>query len=207
MSGNFKGFKPVLDNGHGGLINGIYQTAGKQYQHPGEPVIYEGVYNRTMVQKIVWELQLKGVPYFLLVPEPADVSVDERCRRFDRIWSENPNTYLTSIHGNAAKGRGIEGFTTRGVTKADPLCDFILSKIERKFSGETLMRFDWSDGDRDKEKDFNLLAMTKGPAMILELGFMDNVQDFKFMTDHFKQRMLAGIIAEGMAEIYFKGIA
>jgi N-acetylmuramoyl-L-alanine amidase len=206
MNENFKGFKPVLDNGHGGLINGIYQTLGKQYKHPGEPVIYEGVFNRVMVQKIIWELQMKGVPFFELVPEPADISIDERCQRFDRILMDHPNTYLNSIHGNAAKGRGIEGFTTVGKTKADPLCDFILSGIEKGFSDETLMRFDYTDGDRDKEKDFTLLAHTKGPSMIFELGFMDNIQDYRFMTDHYKQRKLAGIISDAMAHIYFEGI-
>jgi hypothetical protein len=36
-----------LDAGHGGLKNGVYQTAGKRSNHPvdGE-VFYEGVNNR-----------------------------------------------------------------------------------------------------------------------------------------------------------------
>jgi N-acetylmuramoyl-L-alanine amidase len=207
MSENFKGFKPVLENGHGGLINVIYQTAGKQYTHPGKPVIYEGVYNRQMVGFIKADLIAKGVPNITLVPEETDVSIDERCKRFDRIWLEDKMIYLASIHGNAAKGKGIEAFTTKGRTKADPICDFILQYVERGFSTETLMRFDYSDGDRDKEKDFTLLAKTKGPSMIFELGFMDNPEDYMFMTDQGKQRKLAGIIAEAMARIYFEGIA
>jgi N-acetylmuramoyl-L-alanine amidase len=210
MNENFKGFKPVLDNGHGGLINDIYQTAGKQFQHLGKDAFYEGVYNRQMVELIVQRLKQKNVPFHILVPEDRDIMLEARCERFDRIWTKERNTYLSSIHGNAAPvhgtGIGIEGWTTKGKTNADPICDYILKQIATGFQEVTPMRFDFSDGDRDKEKDYTLLAMTKGPAMIFELGFYDNIKDYAFMTENISMRKLAYIIADAMAYIYFYGI-
>jgi len=210
MNENFKGFKPAFDNGHGGLINGIYQTDGKQFHHPNEQPFYEGVYNRQMVKLVEQRLRERNIPFHTLVPEDKDVSLQGRCERFDRIWEKDQLTYLTSFHGNASPvsgtGRGIEGWTTKGRTLADPLCDFILKRIESGFKDVTPMRFDFTDGDRDKEKDFTILAKTKGPAMILELGFYDNMKDYNFMKNNVIMRNLAIIIADAMADIYLKGI-
>lgn len=40
------------------------------------------------------------------------------------------------------------------------------------------MRFDFSDGDADKEDNFYILKNTNCPAILLENFFMDNQVDF-----------------------------
>ena len=43
----------ILDNGHGGMLNGKYQTSGKRSpKWPDGSQMFEGVFNRGVVQKI-----------------------------------------------------------------------------------------------------------------------------------------------------------
>lgn len=39
----------LLDNGHGGLINGEYTTPGKRKDWGADGIIYEGEFNRAIV--------------------------------------------------------------------------------------------------------------------------------------------------------------
>ncbi|MGB6268718.1 MAG: hypothetical protein WBF67_06855 [Olleya sp.] len=47
----------LLDNGHGGLINGVYQTARKQVDWQDKDIIYEGEFNRAIVNGIIEQLK------------------------------------------------------------------------------------------------------------------------------------------------------
>ena len=43
----------ILDNGHGGVIDGVYQTKGKRSpKFENGDVLYEGVFNRRVVKKL-----------------------------------------------------------------------------------------------------------------------------------------------------------
>jgi hypothetical protein len=70
----------ILDNGHGGLDpeTGKYTTAPnwdpkdpgtwkKMHVHDGEP-LFEGVFNRQVVDRIAWKLSDLGIDYTVLVP-------------------------------------------------------------------------------------------------------------------------------------------
>ena len=44
----------LLDPGHGGIIDGVYQTAGKRSpKFPDGSVLYEGEFNRDVVGRII----------------------------------------------------------------------------------------------------------------------------------------------------------
>ena len=60
-------------------------------------------------------MQMQGFYASLLVPEDEDVSLDERCKRVNRVCSElgRRNVCLVSIHVNAA-GRGDKWYNASG---------------------------------------------------------------------------------------------
>lgn len=195
-------FIPILDNGHGGIINGIYQTPGKRSPKYPFGQIFEGAFNRWIVNGLMEQLDEAGIPYFHVSPELRDITLETRCKRTNLIQAEHPNAYLLSIHANGGGGTGIEGFTSRGQTRSDLVCEEFLKGLEICMPNEK-MRFDtYSDGDRDKEAGYKLLTGTNGMAILLELGFMDNPEDCKKQLDAIHRLGLINSLFETTKNIY-----
>lgn len=173
-----KNLIPIFDNGHGGMIGGNYQTPGKRSPNWECGVLYEGMFNRWVVNRLIEKMDRAGLKYYHVSPELDDVGLAERVNRANDIHRINPKTYLLSVHANAGGGVGIEGFTSIGDTGSDPICDAFLKRFSEDFENVQKMRFDLSDGDRDKEANFYVLRKTICPALLLELGFMDNLEDY-----------------------------
>lgn len=168
----------VLDNGHGGTINGVYQTAGKRSPNWHYGVLYEGVFNRWVVRRIIEKLDRLKIPYYYLTPEQRDISLPTRVKRSDRIYKENQKTWLLSVHANGGGGYGTEGFTSYGHTTSDGIMDIVLKDFENNVRGVSGMRYDKSDGDLDKESGFYILRKPIMPSGLIEIGFMDNLSDY-----------------------------
>lgn len=164
----------LLDNGHGGIIAGIPQTAGKRSPEYGGKILYEGEFNRAIVNRLIERLQESNIDYINLVPELTDVPLKERVNRANKIDSEeNRDCILISTHSNAGGGTGFEIFTSKGETGADLYPDFFTDAFRREFPTESA-RVDMSDGDTDKEENFYILKNTTMPALLTENFFMDN---------------------------------
>lgn len=160
----------LLDNGHGGVLNGVYQTEGKRSPVWADGrILYEGEFTRSIVARLVELLTEAGIKYIVLTPEQEDKALSERIRRANE-WG---TSLLVSIHANAGGGRGYEVFTSRGITLADNMADIFLNKFAEEFPDER-MRTDMTDGDLDKEADFAIIAKTRMPAVLTECFFMDN---------------------------------
>lgn len=164
----------LLDNGHGGLENGIYQTPGKRkYWEDG--VIYEGEFNRAIVNGIIEELTRLDIRYVNIAPEYRDVRLVTRVRRAN-AFAHLPCFYL-SVHSNAGGGKGSEMFTYYGDSKSDAIARIFGEEFKREFPFKKL-RTDFSDGDLDKEAAFYVLKKTMMPALLTENFFMDNHEEF-----------------------------
>ncbi len=109
----------LLDNGHGGLINGVYQTKGKLKNWGNEGTIYEGEFNRAIVNGIIQELTKLNIHYVNITPEYRDVTLETRVKRANRFDKEK--SFLLSIHSNAGGGNGSEIFTSFGNTISDQI--------------------------------------------------------------------------------------
>lgn len=192
----------ILDNGHGGVIGGEYQTDGKRSPDWEQGTLYEGMFNRWVVNRVIEKLDRLEIPYFHISPEYTDTILAERVRRANLIYEANPNTYILSIHANAGGGTGIEGFTTVGETKADPIGEVFLSDLEDALSDQTRMRFDRTDGDKDKEVNYYILRKAKAPAFLLECGFMDNESDYNNLWDDDYLNVLVDSIVGSIKSLY-----
>ncbi len=193
----------ILDNGHGGLINGVYQTAGKRSPMYSKGVLFEGMFNRCVINRIKEELDRLSIPYYHISPEDRDVSLGARVTRSNNIFRDNNDTWILSIHANAGGGKGVEGFTTVGDTGSDPIGEVILTNLEKDLRGQR-MRFDKSDGDKDKEFNYYILRKPKMSAFLLECGFMDNISDYNNLWDRDYLDVLVKSLVKSIVHVYNK---
>jgi len=190
-------FNYIIDNGHGGVIDGVYQTGGKRAKF-GKEHIYEGEFNRQVSEKVCEMLEDLAIDYNLLVPEESDISLSTRVERANHIHKEN-SSVLISIHANAGGGTGFEIFTSKGQTESDIIATQVFRAFENAFP-LLKARTDKSDGDSDKEAQFYILKKTSCPAILVECAFMDTYEpDFKLLTSiegviRFAEAIVAGII-------------
>ena len=166
----------LLDNGHGGLINGEYTTKGKRKDWGDQGIIYEGEFNRAIVNGIIERLTYLKIPYVNIAPEYRDVKLRTRVNRANK-YAET-NCFYLSIHSNAGEGKGCEFFTSPGVTGSDKIASLFGEEYQNEFPDHSL-RVDYRDGDLDKERRFYVLMNTVMPAVLTENFFMDNLDEFK----------------------------
>lgn len=166
----------LLDPGHGGIINGIYQTAGKRSPlWSNGKQLFEGEFNRAITQGISLALTLHGIENKIIVPEREDISLQIRASRANHLATQYPHhqCLLISVHANAGGGKGFEIYTSRGQTNSDIVADHISHAFTQVFPNKPL-RSDYSDGDSDKERGFYMLRKTHMAAVLTENFFMDN---------------------------------
>ncbi len=166
----------LLDNGHGALINNKYQTPGKRKDWKEKGIIYEGEFNRAIVNGIIELLTFYKIPYVNIAPEYRDVTLRTRVNRANK-YPKNKSFYL-SVHSNAGGGNGSEMYTSPGDTKSDKIATIFGQEFQKEFPNRRL-RKDLSDGDLDKERRFFVLTKTRMPAVLTENFFMDNFEEFR----------------------------
>jgi N-acetylmuramoyl-L-alanine amidase len=169
----------LFDNGHGGIIDGVPQTPGKRSPiWPDGTQLFEGEFNRAIVKRLITLCDKQKIECINLVPEETDIPRSERIKRANDIYKKNKKCIYLSIHANAGGGRGWEIYTSLGETKSDKIATVFFNCIKEEF-GQITMRTDYSDGDPDKEAQFDVLVYTKMSAVLTENFFMDNYQECK----------------------------
>jgi len=192
----------LLDNGHGGLVDGKYTTAPnwtpendktwhKMHVHNGTP-LYEGEFNRKVVDKMATKLSELGINYTVLVPEDEDISLKERVERANAFYKRDKKCIFVSIHGNAfnTSAKGFEVFTSKGLTRSDAIAEVFAIEMDTMFPSQ-VMRWDLTDGDRDKEANFFVLKNTICPAILTENFFFDHPKDAEIMMSDEGQDKIA----------------
>ena len=136
-----------------------------------------------------------------------------RCTRTDDTFrplswraqfaNERNSALLVSIHLNAGGGTGFEVFTSPGQTRSDQAATAIISSMRQEGPyADQRARLDLADGDPDKEARFTVLTKTTGPAVLVELGFIDTSEEF-FSSHSFAALaapIVRGILAFLLAE-------
>jgi N-acetylmuramoyl-L-alanine amidase len=183
----------IFDNGHGGIIDGVYQTAGKRSPlWPDGEILYEGEFNRSIVARLIELCTDAGIEYVNLVDTQEDVSLSKRTDKANDIYrkrlDQNGKCIYVSIHANGFSAESANGwsvYTSEGETKSDKVATVLATKAEAEFKGER-MRKDTSDGDPDQESNFWVLRKTIMPAILSENFFMtnsDNCHDYLLSED------------------------
>ncbi len=181
-----------LDPGHGGVDkNGNYVTApSKQFLHSQGTFhngrwFYEGVFNRTVANRVAMKLQRLSIPHISVAHEYLDTPLAQRvdtANWYHRYFK--PGIFI-SFHANAANGqaRGYEVYTSPGKTDSDAIADLHYNHVKDLLGSRIALRPDESDGDYDREAGFYVLRNTAMPAILIEHLFFDNFEDAKLLMD------------------------
>jgi N-acetylmuramoyl-L-alanine amidase len=174
--------KILLDPGHGGKETGSKGPTG----YPEKEI------NLLISQLVKTELEKLGATVYLTREKDEDVSLEDRVRAIDKI---KPNLAI-SIHYNALPDSG-DAINTQGIstfwyhTQAHDVATFLHNYLVEKLNRSSYGTF------------WNNLALTRphaAPAILLELGFMINPQEFEWITNSNEQKRLAAAIAQGIQE-------
>lgn len=193
----------IFDAGHGGVIDGKYQTAGKR-----SPIwkdgrqLFEGVFNRKIVNLLKLMCIKNEIPFLDITTSLEDIPLKERVKTANTYYKEtNKDCIYISIHANAGGGTGFEVFTSVGDTKSDEIAEIIIEEY-KKGMPKLRLRKDTSDGDLDKEAHFQVLRKTFMPAILIECAFMDTLEpDCEYMMCEYGRQMIALAIFNGIKKI------
>lgn len=203
-------FAVFIDNGHGGIVNGQYVTAGKRSpKFEDGTQLFEGVYNRKISRLLMEKLinsHTEGMYIENVAPSEMDTPLSNRVKEANGTWLalNKPESIYISIHGDANgdgiqwdQASGISVYTSKGQTKSDIFASILLDKLDNIVTG-VKWRTDALDGDVDKEENFYVLKETMMPAALSENGFMSNKEEAK--------RMLTKEWQENIAEAHYQAI-
>ena len=172
----------LLDNGHGGEINGQYVTPGKRSPEWEDGTQYfEGIGNRNIVNIIACRLAELGIAHLIITPEQTDLSLKVRVARANAHHKLYPNCVLVSVHSDGFSSESAHGWsvwTSKGETKSDPIATKFMESCKAVFPKEK-KRTDSRDGDPDQESQFYILKNTNCPAILTENFFHTNKHECK----------------------------
>lgn len=191
----------ALGNGHG------EDTPGKRSP---DSRLLEYAYTREIVKSIIPKLEKLGIPYYLVVPENKDVSLQERVKRVNDLTTKNKakgiTTFYISVHVNANSNGYWQSanywtaWTSIGQTQGDKLADCLYEAAHEVFGPlkQRVMEQSYNDGDPDYEANFYVLKNTNCAATLTENFFMDNLENVEFL--------LSGEGKDAIAEVHARGI-
>lgn len=194
----------IIDAGHGGMRSGVYQTfPNKMFKFEDGLTIYEGLINRAIARKLWLQFVENSVAFSLIYDEELDYSLGKRVRLADKIYAKYPNAICISIHSNASvshDGKGLEIYTSKGYTKADPVAEIFCDVYKRDLC-DFNFRSDRDDGDADKEADFYILRNTDCPAILVENLFFDNRKEAEYLLSEYGQQRIANALMNAVYEV------
>lgn len=186
----------LLDPGHGGIIDGIYQTDGNRSPNfDDNTVLYEGVYNRKVIDKISNKLNKKLINNINIVDTQKDMPLSDRTDMANGIHEKLKNTIYISIHGNAYGeswngANGVDSFyfkkgdkySVKGKKLATEAQKFLVEYTDRKDRGV-------------KGRNYHVLRETSMPSVLLETGFMTNKEEASLMlTDEYQEKVANAVV-------------
>ena len=199
----------IIDAGHGGIIDGEYQTAGKR-----SPVwndgsqLFEGEFNRKVQLRLVELMNCAGFDWTSNTTSEHDIHLRQRtdfANNMYRLERQRPSgerrkVIFVSIHANAFKDSAAQGwciYTGLGETRSDAIAE-VFYEVAEEMLPEFRMRKDLSDGDHDYEANFWVLRKTVMPAVLTENLFMTNERECAWLlTDEGVERI---------AQLHFEAI-
>jgi N-acetylmuramoyl-L-alanine amidase len=94
-----------------------------------------------------------------------------------------------------AKGFSVN--TTLGQNNSDKLATAIFESWSKAFPSQR-KRTDYRDNDPDKEANYKVLREANCPAVLVELGFITNPNEERFLLNKMNQEIMGLAIATGI---------
>ena len=203
----------MLDTGHGRVdANGFYTTCPspvktdpntwKKCMFNGDDWIYEGEWNDIIGTELAWIIHDNPeelIDFEVVTHNAADMPLSERVA----IFNDSDCDIFVSLHFDYWKDSNVKGTSVFVHTKASE---------SSKFAGETFAKGLMLDIPSEplrresndykyKTADFKVLRETKGPAVLIELGFFSNPDTQRMMKYQSHREMLASSLFESLKKI------
>ena len=187
----------VLDPAHGADVKGKCSPDGRHKEY---------LWSRERISALRSLLKSLGYEVHITTESENEPGLSKRKNFATKVRGERK--LLLSLHNNAAgngnewkAARGVEVWTTPGVTDADICADIILNRFKKDFP-EYRMRFN-KDAylERDKESKFTVLMGSGYMGVLVEWLFQDNIIDVLDLTDCETNRRFERSLVDAIEEI------
>lgn len=199
-------FAVFVDAGHWGIDDsGNYDKIGKFYKHEGAEVhergyFYEGYENRLAAEAFCEALVDNGIMPIRIYHPHKEVMLSDRANIVKSYLRRGYYGYLHSFHSNAIDIKnnkekldstiGFECYTTGGNTLSDKIAEKHYQIVSKNLGATWRIRTEKSDGDSDREANFQILRETDLSefqqffgSILEEFGFYTSFNDTKFIID------------------------
>jgi N-acetylmuramoyl-L-alanine amidase len=170
----------VIDAGHGGKDPGATSCLGFQ----------EKTVNLAVAQKVASLLGQSGVKAIMTRSNDTFIELEERAA----IANRHDADLFVSIHADSCPDSSIRGFTMYVSRSASWSSRRAASAIAKSLAKAGLS----SRGTQ--RSDFRVLVQTRGPAVLIELGYLSNRSEAGLLRDSSFQGRLAQAIASGIRD-------
>jgi len=168
----------VVDPGHGGRDPGATAINGR----------YEKVVNLAVGTKLADLLDRQGHQVTMTRRDDRYPELEDRAAMANRLDAD----LFVSLHADSAENPSAEGFTVY-IAKA--------ASRESQQLAQALVRAMKTTGQRSRgvrREDFRVLVHTRGPAVLIEMGYLTNYREARRLQDAAFQNRLAVAIAAGI---------
>ena len=180
-----KGSVIVLDPGHGLNNSGaIGYLNGK--------AIYESTVNYQIAKKLEAKLKAAGATVYVL---PTDTQVIDHKERAHLARQYNPDVFI-SIHANSSTYSSPRGSQAYYYNPASyPLARSVVERVENALGYSNL-------SDNCLESEYSVTTQNDFASILLETGFMSNVNDLAIISNPTRQEDIAKAILTGISEFF-----
>lgn len=193
----------ILDPAHGANVKGKCSPDNRHREYR---------WSRDRVKSLSLALTSLGYEVYVTTSSENEPGLSAR-KNFATQIRKGERKLLLSLHNNAAGNgvwmspRGVEVYTTPGVTKSDICADYIIRQLSKDFP-EMKMRYNKDVYlERDKEAKFTVLMGADYMGVLIEWLFQDNKDDVELLTNLEVNRKFEESIVAAIESInnYFKG--
>lgn len=189
----------LLDAGHGGMIDNVYQTSGKRSPIWDDGTQYfEGVGNRQIRDELAKMLKKEGVKFIYVNEGEKDTRLSERKNYANSVSRKYgaKNCLGISIHSNGFRtesANGHECYTSEGQTSSDIVAEAYYEEYAKEFP-DSSARKSTKDGDSDKENYLYMTHKTSSPWILVENGFHTNEAECRILMSRQGRKRIAKVL-------------
>ena len=183
LNNTFEGV--IIDPGHGGVDGGAKGVG-----------TLEKDYNLLISKYMHDRFNELGIPVYITRDSDTTLEPNERVNKILSYFGDNPNVVVISNHLNAGGGKGAE--VIYALRNDSTLADNILRNIGN--TGQNTRRIYQRRLPSNPMKDYYFIHRNTGNTepVIIEYGFIDNVDDLNFLKDNYKE--LADAVVKSVLE-------
>ncbi len=170
----------VIDAGHGGKDPGATSCLG----------FYEKTVNLAVARKVTYLLQQKGFKAVMTRDGDTFIELEERAAVANRCDAD----LFVSMHADSSPSSSTRGFTIYVSRSASWSSRQAAGAIAKSLAKTGL------DNRGTQSADYRVLVQTRGPAVLIELGYLSNQREAELLRDSSFQNRLAQAIADGISD-------